>query len=237
MRKEPNGKVHKLVRMASLKPAFQQEVKQFRASFNLPPGGQTSETEVLKWFKENDRILNVMAFWKKETACGRKGEIGTGDYIDEEYRILKKFNLPFTGREILESLLVSDGKIVFKTSAECEIEVPSLEEYRDRGQKFLRLVIYDHLSEGEVKAYLTREWRSIRKTLGSKSQRVRRTKYQARDSLIYDLWNHSRKALGMTSENHYKDVFIATKLKEEYRLDVSSDNIRRIVSKERKLRL
>jgi len=229
----------------SLKPNFQNDIKTFRNKFNIPENGFKNEVVLKNWLSKRDKFLDKLIVKKKITNEDPK-PIDTLGYLLSQIAILKKYGIPITSasQDVLENYILSNNKIPLPLRSEnlcCEIMTPEETKSQYATQFFVELRIYDKASQSDVFDCIKKNWRFIKTILRVKKEsskqekRIRKMVNKERDEIIFKLSQKSRKELEI-KRGDYKDIKISSIMKEKYGIHVTSENIRKIISRQRKLR-
>jgi len=236
------NKAEEIFYKLSFNPNFQNDIKTFRNKFNIPENGFRKELDLKDWLAKRDKYLDKLI---------AKGKITNKDsnpidmlvYLLSQTTILKKYDLPITSasQDVLENYILSNGGIPLSLRSEnlgCEFVVPEEIKLQNTKQSFVEIRIYDKASQSDVFNYVKDNWNFIKTILSlnkEKSKRIRITKNKERDEIIFKLSRKSREKLGLERGN-YKDIKISSIMEEKYGIYVTPENIRKIISKQRKLR-
>ena len=248
-KKIPN-KAGELFYRASLKEAFRNDVLNIRVMFGIPRDGFKSPEAAKKWF--SDYINNKLS-----------DPPGT-NYFVEQRNFLIKHKLPLGASPLFNSYILLNGKqyIYLNFSDEiCEVDTnvttgieiespisvrvisPIETKWHASGQAFVKLFISDKATPSDIQRYIKNNWPTIREALkqqlGNKPLvRVRTATHKERDKKILELYNLSRKELGLEKGvlGQYKDIAVASKMA-ELGYKVTPENVRKIISRQKKLHI
>ena len=230
--KQKDKKGKELLYRASLGKEFQENIKKLRKKFSIPLNGYKSKEQVKKWHKENnfDAMLDL--------------------WIAQE-KIAKKYNLPISSAFLflLMDYTLSNNKVSFHSYSDiyvCELDNPAEKTtsqtelvWKESEQPFIKILVSDIASIEDVQIFIKDKWKDIQQELGKKrlkpKKRIRESKNKKRDELIFELSKKTREELGLKKKD-FKDMKISSIMKEKYKIDVSPDNIRKIIQKQRELR-
>ena len=143
----------------------------------------------------------------------------------EQYVITNKIEIPYQ----------------YPFSPFCEIGTGGFTSRRNRKNRkaFVSLLIYDHASLEDVQHYLQKTCkfvrRNIQKQSGKPLHRIRKTNNKVRDEEIFELFNKLRDELSL-KKGEYKEIFIASYISKKYGKKVSSDYVKKVVSRVRKMK-
>ena len=209
MKKETN-KIAEKFDIASLEDSFWEEIRKFRKKFDIPENGFYKVKEVHDYLEEKEKLIydseyelryGPPYFIKKDKSRNsRPKELKR--YLDAQEKILSKFRIPFSGREILMNYIVGNNDIKFYPEGTDDFSwyLPSEEELENFGKPFVKFVIHDSASLSNFKDYLDREWKYIKEGLeafGVDFKRIRiREDKDIKDFVIRE-FRRTRKELGL----------------------------------------
>lgn len=239
------NKVEEVFYRLSFKPDFQDDIKVLRNEFNIPENGFRKELDLKEWLAKLDKFLDRLIAKGKITNRDSK-PIDMLDYLLSQIAILKKYGIPITSasQDVLENYILSNNKIKLPLRSEnlcCEIVTPERIKSQDGTQSFVELRIYNKASQSDVFNCVKKNWKFIKTILKAKKEdnkqdkRIRKMVNKERDEIIFKLSQKSRKELEM-KRGEYKDVKIHSIMREKYGISVGFDNIRAIISRQKKLR-
>lgn len=118
-------------------------------------------------------------------------------------------------------------------------------KFAERHKDGLFLYIPPYISKKDLISIIERDWNfEIKKRLLEKNKsnkntgellKVRTHLNRKRDNIIYDLYNKTRQELGL-KRGEYKEIKIASLLKEEHGISIEPENIKMIVLRQRRLK-
>lgn len=225
--KKTNLRTKKLIYELSLNEKFNNFIKSARKQLLIPSSGFKSDVKFNEWLdgdKENG--MNLVAF---------------------DFEIQEKFGIPLTYCTIVSQYLCfGPDKIKIPRDPKIVIEniysddEGSLDElYKKTNVPFVKVYILGGSTKEQVVQELRDRWEEIERVFwrqGCDSRIVKEIKNEERDALIFDLYSKSRKDLGM-KKGTYKEMTVARILREKYQTEISADEVKTIVKKQRKMRL
>lgn len=207
----------------SLDKSFRKEIKLVRERLKIPVNGFTDRDAYMK---------NLYTFIPD-----------LNDLIDEIIILLKKYQLPFTywiefSEYIKFGSLYYDGKVQDQLIS---IEYPNLSNsnhsvgYERFNKPYVRIYILDGWAKEDVIKSIRNNWVEIKKSLqaqGGTNTRVRISLNKERNHLILQLSEMSKNDLAKMINADiklfpYKEVLISKVLKEKYKVNVSSDIVKK----------
>lgn len=228
----------------SFKPDFRNDLKVFRTKFDIPQDGFKKELDLKNWLAKRDKFLDKLIVKGKITNKDSK-PVDMLDYLLSQIAILKKHKIPITStsQDVLENYILSNNKIKLPLRSEnlcCEIITPEEIRLENTKQPFIELRIFDKASQSDVCDYVKDNWHFIKTILRLKKKdrqggRIRKVINKERDEIIFKLYQKSREELGM-KRGDYKDIRIHSIMKEKYGISISPENVRKVISRQRKLR-
>jgi hypothetical protein len=228
----------------SFKPDFRNDLKLFRHKFDIPQNGFKNELDLKDWLAKRDKYLDKLIAKGKITNKDSK-PIDMLDYLLSQIFILKKYKIPITSasQDVLENYILSNNKIQLPLRSEnlcCEIITPEEIKLENTKQPFIELRIFDRASQSDVCDYVKDNWHFIKTILRLKKKdgqngRIRKIVNKERNEIIFNLYRKTREELGI-GRGEYKDIKISSIMKKEYGIEITPENIRKIISRQRKLR-
>jgi hypothetical protein len=242
------GKLSELIYRVSQKKSFAITTAQFRNEWGIPAEGFKDEQIMIRWFQKVRR-KNA-----REIAAQKK-TFSYDLYLEHINKIRDNFDLPPTpgATNALQTLLLM-GEIMpdlapnFSNSF---VFLDKLFEYKHKN--VVRIGITKGAGKKDVLEWITKHWAEISKHFelapGSNltfqphnphikppvRKRIKSAKNKDRDQRIYELYQKTRQELGLRP-GQYKEIQISKLLRKEGFGDISPENIRKIVQRQKKLR-
>lgn len=235
-KKKQFNKVAELIYKTSLNWDFRFDLSKLRARFGIIPQELTTDK------KRND--------WYATLTDEEKT-----DYWNSIFDFFIKYQLPIVSRWLIHYYVCHDKIPLFSPKASlfntCELDFEanaylgdsSVEtRWKKCGQPFICLYISDLTSLDDIKYFLDKNWKAIKRNLSfqwaGKGRRIRPADDKEIHEYIYFLSLRSRKILGIKGKE-YKEVFIAKLVNEKYKerkKKYSQENIKQIINRQKKLR-
>ncbi len=206
-------KAEEMIYKLSLNRDFRLEIQKIREKHGIPAKGFSNREDIRKWFS---RL--------------KKG--GYSKFLYSYDPVIKKYNL-YDFDNLLESYIFHNlipEKHFFPTKEEDFFCSWGSDKGYDRPS--VHITIYPGASREYIIRYLTRHWKEIKAKLNNPRIRSTKDDNKIRNNLIFELWEQSREKLGL-KPGEYRDIEISRKLKDEFDIKVSPDNIRKIASRMR----
>jgi hypothetical protein len=174
-------------------------------------------------------------------------------FNEEIEKLIQKYKLPPSSDYLLERYVISNTFLTStKTdSFDCEYEPAFapfgvLDPYDDSiearwnraGSSYVRLYISEHVNLKDAQAYLKARWSYFKKNVFNKKtghKSIRRSKNTDRDEIIYTYQEKTRAQLGL-NRGEYKDIRIAALLKTEHNINITPENVKKVMHRNKNLR-
>lgn len=213
---------------------FQKAIRNCRTRFAIPADGMKERVDIRRWFASIGRNYGLFL-----------GELG-------DIQLSFKLSQGFINR--LESYVISgDTKKPFPIQQYAFAEMDSngtiAERNRKNNKPFASLLIYEHATRTELRRLLNKSWSNIQNDIerqrGSRTSQIRRSKFDARDQEILNLYEMPRKDLMRVYEKYcselglkrmeYKHIIVSRIIGKKYRF-IDPDHVKKIIWKMRKMR-
>lgn len=243
-----NKKAEELLYKASLKKSFDEDLINIRKEYNISEIGFDTLTKACGWrFANKGKFVDFFVNKSKETA---ESLLKEREFNRRLIEILKKYDLPITLLYSLEEYVLYNKPFNIpnqKPYFACAIDNPkwdnsplSEDEYwKYMDISYVRLLIHRDATRHDVKKYIDRNWSEItmyfNKKRKTKTNRIRVSGNRQRDEMIFELYSKTREELCL-KKGEYKDIVVSGKMNELGFMEVTSDIVRTIVSRQRKLR-
>jgi len=236
-------KAEELLKRLSKNKKFKESVKKIRENFDIPTeGGFFTKDQCINWqfglrTGNQDYIADDSEILKHE-------KMFTGAILD----LLEYHKIPPTLLPLIENYVLNENEFPYTRSNyfACEVENPnhsgtslSIEDYwKARHFKYVRLLIHENASKKDVRDFVAKNWEKIQHHIkpGRKdAKRIRGTTEDKRDDTIFKIYKQIREKI-IPRQKGYIYSQISKILKNEHGIIVGTDNIRRIITEQKKIR-
>lgn len=258
MKGDKTHKVRELFQDIATGLEFRLDVAKIRSNFDIPPEGFPTFEEMDRWYvvvaNKRPRPKKTYDDCLEWLQTKYKIPVVTTGLI--HFFVSMNKILPFTDDEVFDVCEFD------RATYSIDGESPILKSWQRNGRPFISLYISDIASKDDVIHYLNREWEAIKSHLQNipsavafrnqdwnffekkdasinkfvelKKKRIKVSRHRSRDEKVYFLSLMSRELLG-AKKGEYKNQAIKRKL-EENGVNLNTDNIRQIISRQKKLR-
>lgn len=226
MRKINEEKYKELFYQLSFNKEFAKDISDWRIKFGIPKNGFNKNEDQRKWFG---------------SLPGEKyGEFIKYDWIIQKHKI-SATNL----QNYLEEYILNAGNIksMWKANTNtifCDFDLgkgaKKLLKISNTPYLNKTLYIFNHCTLSDIQNLIKSKWPEIKKSLeekiGEKPKKIRVSINKIRDDRIRQLYRLSRQELNV-KKGEYKEIKISNIIKEELDIEISPENIRKIVQKKK----
>ena len=236
--KDQFNKVAELINKTALNTNFGLDLSKLRAKFCINPAGFKSDDERNHWY--SNLSLNE-----------------ADEYWENAYDLFMKYSLPISSQWLIDYYICRNSILPFSVntlnSVTCELdyetianigETSTARRWKDGRQPFIALYISDLASKNDIKKFIDRSWNAMQDYMKlqwvGKPRIIRPIKDENRKlhEKIYYLSRQPKKMLSTqcNSNKTYKEDIISDIIKEKYNKEYSSDNIKQIIARQKRLR-
>ncbi|OHA84408.1 MAG: hypothetical protein A2937_01565 [Candidatus Yonathbacteria bacterium RIFCSPLOWO2_01_FULL_47_33b] len=234
-------KAKEIHRLAVQRVSFKQDLAVFVKKFSVPQEPKYSKGQIQEWLLSAYESAVYQFYAPRGLKIPIKYKKLPGkEYISERMKFLRRY-----GFSVAMDGGVMDEILVGETPAyECfEIEPPSEKDEKDLGRRVLKIVVYEGATEKGLIRYIEREWKWMKAHLKGKIKAVRSrtTESKKRHQLVQEHMDKSlselKKELGIAENaRSSKEALVSRILKENHRIKLSADSLRKTVSRQSKLK-
>ena len=229
------NKIAELLYKTALGLDFRSDLSKLRAEFGIASQGFKTDKERNDWY-------NSLPDNKREK------------YWEDIFSFFAKYNLPAVSRWTIDYYICRNTLPPLSPKASafdvCELDfgtishmgaTPTETKWKFGKVPFIRLYISDLASKEDVKDFIDKNWKAIKRNLGLQWAGDRRIVRPTKDEdkkiqeEIYFLSLQSRDTLGAKRKD-YKETLITKIINKKYGKSYSDHNIRQIIVRQRKLR-
>lgn len=236
--KDQFNKVAELINKTALNMNFGLDLSKLRARFCIDPAGFQSDEERNHWYSTLS-LEEANEYWKDAYDLFMKYSLPVSFRWLIDYYICRNKILPFSAKTLNRTTCELDYETIASTG-----ETSTAKRWKNGHQPFITLYISDLASKEDIKKFIDRDWEVMRDYMklqwAGKPRIIRPIKEEDRKihEQIYYLSLLPKKMLSTqyNISKTYKEEIISEIIKEKYDKEYSSDNIKQIIARQKRLR-